>query len=142
MKYDDAGWHSEGEFPAGSPPEYGGTHIALFMRWCFARGWAGDIHTEHDADEVQAVIDGAMTATDFLFQFCDGQLTDENVNDDGNDFASQYYGPSGLYIHDYADRFGHLMFVASEQDHDYDGFSSMLQSRLDSGPLVTSSAGQ
>lgn len=142
MKYDDASWHSDGEFPADSPPEYGGTHIALFMRWCFARGWAGDLLTEHAADALQAVIDGTMTATDFLFRTCDGQLTDEAFNDDGNDFASQYYGSSGLYFHDYAERFGHLMYVAPELDHDYDEFSSMLRSRLDSGLLVISSAGE
>jgi len=44
MKYDDASWHYGGDFPIGSPEEYGGTHIALFMKWCFVKGWAGDIH--------------------------------------------------------------------------------------------------
>lgn len=39
MKYDDATWHSGGEFPPESPAEFGGTHIALFLRWCFVKGW-------------------------------------------------------------------------------------------------------
>jgi len=44
MKYDDASWHYGGDFSIGSPEEYGGTYIALFMKWCFVKGWAGDIH--------------------------------------------------------------------------------------------------
>jgi hypothetical protein len=39
MKYDDASWHHGGDFPAGQPQEHGGTHIALFLRWCFVKGW-------------------------------------------------------------------------------------------------------
>jgi len=34
----------DGDFSIGSPEEYGGTHIALFMKWCFVKGWAGNIH--------------------------------------------------------------------------------------------------
>ena len=33
MKYDDASWHSGGNFPAGSPPEYGGAENAAEFAW-------------------------------------------------------------------------------------------------------------
>jgi hypothetical protein len=58
VKYDDASWHSGGEFPEGSPDEYGGTHIALFLRWCFIKGWAGEIHQEEEPEDTQRVIEG------------------------------------------------------------------------------------
>ncbi|WP_441328174.1 DUF7832 domain-containing protein [Mesorhizobium album] len=33
MKYDDASWHSGGNFPRELPPEAGATHIAMFVAW-------------------------------------------------------------------------------------------------------------
>ena len=60
MKYDDASWHSGGDFPEGSPQEYGATHIALIMKWCFLKGWAGEIHTGDEASthDFKKVISG------------------------------------------------------------------------------------
>ena len=138
MKYDDASWHSGGDFPQNSPQEYGGTHIALFMKWCFIKGWAGEIHHEQSADDLQKVIQGTMPATEYFFKYCDGQLTDEDLNDEGNVFASQYYGDDGLYFEDYAKHFGDLMYVESEGKHDFNKYSSVLDARLRNGILVKS----
>ena len=136
MKYDDASWHYGGNFPADQPEENGGTHIALFLKWCFIRGWAGDLHTEEEPDAVKAVIAGALPATEFLFKYCDGKFTDEDLNDKGNSFATKYYGDVGLYLDDYAEAFGELMYVSPENAHDFVKFSSMLEARLSSGVLT------
>jgi hypothetical protein len=141
MKYDDASWHSGGEFPRGSPEEYGGIHIALFLRWCFSKGWAGEFHLEEEAADTQRVIDGSMFATDFFFKYCDGKLTNEDLNDQGNAFASQYYGDDGLYFYDYAEQFADLMYVSPENAHDFGKLSSILESRLQSGVLTKSQLG-
>ncbi|MDI2590371.1 hypothetical protein POF45_02860 [Pseudomonas sp. 681] len=65
MKYDDARWHYAGDFPADQPQEQGGTHIALFLKWCFVKGWAGDLHIQEEPQDVSNVISGKLSATEF-----------------------------------------------------------------------------
>jgi hypothetical protein len=138
MKYDDASWHYEGEFPEDQPEEHGGTHIGLFLKWCFMRGWAGALHTSEEPQAVAAVVGGAMTGTAFLFNYCDGKFTDEDLNDEGNAFAARYYGSDGLYLDDYAEVFADLMYVAPEEAHDYATFAALLDRRYRSGVLTRS----
>ena len=138
MKYDDASWHYGGEFPANSPEDYGGTHIALFLKWCFIQGWAGQLHLEEEPEDVQRVIDGQLSATEFFFKYCDGKLTNEDFNEDGNAFATAYYGDEGLYMADYEREFGNLIYIASESEHDFETFSAMIEDRKRNGPLTAS----
>ncbi|MEM8852115.1 MAG: hypothetical protein AAGD34_00355 [Pseudomonadota bacterium] len=133
MKYDDASWHFEGDFPEDSPAEYGATHIGLFLKWCLLRGWAGEELLEGFADEIEAVKAGTMTGTDFLLRCCDGKLTEIDLNDEGNAFAQAYYADQDLYLVDYQDQFGDLVYVAPESAHDFKAFSEMLDKRLASG---------
>ena len=132
MKYDDASWHYCGEFPSESPQEFGGTHIGIFLRWCFIKGWAGKIHTEESEEDVEAVIRGEMSGTDFLFKNCDGKFTDEDLTDEGNAFASSYYDSD--YTGDYARLFADQMYVAPESDHDVGQMFKLLDNRLAGGP--------
>ncbi|GHF30958.1 hypothetical protein GCM10017044_27960 [Kordiimonas sediminis] len=94
MKYDDASLHYGGEgFPSSSPIEYGGVHIGLFLKWCFRRGWIGDRYLDDPKamEDVRAVVLGQMTGTDFLFKYCDGRLTNEDLSEAGNKFAAEHY---------------------------------------------------
>ena len=45
-----------------------------------------------------------MTGRDFLFRQCDSKLTDEDLNDEGNAFATAYY-KNGPFYEDYASVF-------------------------------------
>jgi hypothetical protein len=135
MKYDDASWHYGGDFPAGQPDEHGGTHIGLFLKWCFLRGWAGSLHTEEEPEAVSAVVSGEMSGTEFLFKYCDGKFTDEDLSDEGNEFAGRYYGDRGLYLEDYAAHFGDQMYVAPEEAHDFSRLATLIDSRLQSSML-------
>ena len=129
MKYDDASWHYEGDFPAESPEEYGGTHIALLLKWCFIKGWAGEIHTEEEPEQFAQVSNGTKSATSYLFEMCDGKLTDEDVTEEGNGFLEYYYGDEGEYLADYAEHFEHEMYLKSEAEHDFQKFSAMVEQR-------------
>lgn len=140
MKYDDASWHYEGEFPVESPSEYGATHIALFLKWCFMKGWAGEIHLDEEPEDTERVIEGAMPAMEYFLKYCDEKLTDEDLNKEGNVFAEKYYGKEGLYLQDYIDRFSDLAYVAPEEAHDFQLFSNMLEARYQSGILTESQA--
>jgi len=131
MKYDDASWHYGGEFPSESPQEYGGTHIGIFLRWCFLKGWAGELHTTEENEAVDAVIRGEMSGTDFLFSYCDGKFTNEDLTDDGNTFASSYYESD--YTGDYVELFADDMYVAPESAHDVGKMFNLLDKRLGNG---------
>jgi hypothetical protein len=136
VKYDDASWHCGGDFPKGQPEEHGGTHIALFLKWCFVRGWAGAIHLDEEPEAVAAVVNGELSASDFFFKYCDGKLVSEMLSEGGNNFAERYYGNDGLYLEDYANGFGELMYVAGEEAHDFEKFSAILDARFRSGILT------
>jgi hypothetical protein len=129
MKYDDASWHSGGDFPTASPKEYGGTHIALFIKWCFIKGWAGQLHLDEWPEDVAQVIIGGMPATEFLFKNLDGKFTDEDLTEEGNHFANAYYGEKGDYLSDYAATFGSFLYLAPESDHDFARVSQMIEKR-------------
>jgi hypothetical protein len=129
VKYDDASWHSGGQFPVGSPKEYGGTHIALLLKWCFLKGWAGDLHLSENPADVALVKSGKKSATEFLFQRCDGKFTAEDLSQSGNAFISEYYGKNGKYLNDYGTTFRTLMYVAPEGAHDFKLFSDMVEAR-------------
>jgi hypothetical protein len=58
------------------------------------------------------------------------------LNDAGNKIAQQYYGSHGLYLQDYADYFGDLMYGAPESAHRFEEFSAILDARVRSGVVV------
>ena len=127
MKYDDASWHYGGDFPKDSPKEFGATHIGLLLKWCFKKGWAGDLHTEEEPSAVQAVIDDKETGTSFLLKYCDEKLTNEDFNEEGNAFLLWYY--ERYYVSDYAETFEDQMYLSPESEHDYKKFAGMAEKR-------------
>jgi hypothetical protein len=86
MKYDDAEYYFL-EFETDLPNEYGGRHMGWFIEWAILRGLAGDELMAY-ADAVRS---GAMDGLQLLFERCDGKLTDEDLNDEGNAFAEDVY---------------------------------------------------
>ena len=139
MKYDDASWHyGADDFPSSSPEEYGAVHIALFLRWCFQKGWAGELHVSEEPDAVKKVMDGAMPAVDFFLQYCDGKLTNEDFTENGNKFAREYYGEKGYYLIDFMKLIGERAYCVAEKEIDYRKYSAMLEKRYASGKLQRS----
>ena len=100
MRYDDATWHSEGDFPKDLPSEAGGTHIGMFLAWAFSAGFVGELHIKESAEDLIKLNERKITGRDFLFINCDGKLTDDDFNEEGNAFASEYLEED--YIDDYA----------------------------------------
>jgi len=96
------------------------------------KGWAGELHATEEKDDVEAVIRGEMSGTDFLFKYCDGKFTNEDLTDDGNAFASSYYDSS--YLGDYAGLFADVMYVAPESAHDVSKIFKLLDQRLGGRP--------
>jgi hypothetical protein len=102
MKYDDASWHYGGDFPDDLPSEAGATHIGMFVAWCMMNGLAGSLHIDEFPDTLESLRSRQITPGQFIIEACDEKFTDEDLNDDGNAFASAYYDlQSGQYVNDY-----------------------------------------
>ena len=90
-KYDDASWHYGGDYPSELPPENGATHIGMFLTWCIDTNLISEFQLEDFEEDIEKVRNREMTGTEFLFQNCDEKFTDEDLNDLGNNFTSDYY---------------------------------------------------
>jgi len=99
---DRVDWHSGGDFPADLPPDCGGTHIGIFLAWLIHNGLQGELHDEESPEELAAVRARRMTGREFLFRACDGKFWQDDLNDEGNAFAADYYtGEGGRGYGDY-----------------------------------------
>jgi len=102
MKYDDASWHSGGDFPADLPPEAGATHIGIFVAWALLSGLGGELHVVEVPEELERLRRRELTPGSFFLMACDGKFTNEDLSDEGNRFAQEYFDPSnGGYLADY-----------------------------------------
>jgi len=86
MKYDDAEFYFL-DFTTDLPNENGGRHIALFLEWAILRGLAAPEMLE----QADALRSGAVDPVEMLFDLCDGKLLSDDLNDEGNAFAGEYY---------------------------------------------------
>lgn len=102
-KYDDASWHYGADnFPKHLPQEAGATHTGMFVAWAFLSGLAGSIHVEGFTEDIQKLQTRTVTPGVFFYEVCDGKFTDEDLNDDGNRYASSYFDfEKGQYLKDY-----------------------------------------
>jgi len=102
MKYDDASWHSGGQFPEELPPEAGATHTGMFVAWAMLAGLTGELHTKEFPEELEKLRSRTVTPGEFFLAACDGKFTDEDLNDEGNAFAQEYFDfNTGSYLKDY-----------------------------------------
>lgn len=83
MKYDDATYHAD----ATHTPEQCAVFMALFLAWAAEQGLLGDLHNEAKEELLQREV----TPGEFLINNSDCQLTNEDFNDEGNQFAQWYY---------------------------------------------------
>jgi hypothetical protein len=88
-KYDDASWHSGGDFPVDVPYSQGGVHIAIFLAWVIRRGFYNPQLFE--TADVEMVQQRSVSILGLLDRF-DEKLVPEELSDEGNAFARYYYG--------------------------------------------------
>lgn len=89
--YDKAKWHYEGDYPKDLPTDNATTHIGMFLAWAIANHLEGELHREHSKEALEQVRRRQMTGPVFLIEQCDEALTNEDLNDVGNAFATAYY---------------------------------------------------
>lgn len=108
-KYDDASWHYGGNYPEDISNENAATHIGIFLTWCIDNDLISEFQIEEAGDDVEKVRNKTLIGADFLMMYCDEKLTDEDLNDLGNEFANDYYNDEtefakqyGSYLNDYS----------------------------------------
>lgn len=107
MKYDDASWHYGGDFPKDLPIEAGATHTGMFVARALLSGFAGDIYTSGFPNEIPRLLSRLVTPGLFFLESCDGKFTDDDLNEEGNEFAQAYFDfQKGKYIADYESTLG------------------------------------
>lgn len=104
MKYDDASWHYGGDFPDDLKEEAGSTHIGMFVAWSLLSDLGGSIHVNDFPDDILSLKQRRVTPAQFFQTSCDEKFWDEDLNEEGNKFATFYYEiGGGLYIEVYDD---------------------------------------
>ena len=140
MKYDDASWHYGGNFPDGLPENAGATHIGMFLSWAALNGLAGDLHVEDFSDDLGRLRGRTITPAAWFISVCDEKLTDEDLNEEGNQFAQAYYaGENGLhliegsYLLDLSDAFSasETLYHVPDTWATYDILEPIIRSRYD-----------
>jgi hypothetical protein len=102
MKYDDASWHSGGDFPADLSEDAGATHTGMFVAWAMLSGLSGPIHIDDFPEDIPKLQSRSITPGKFFLASCDGKFTDEDLSDEGNAFAQAYFDLSkGKFVADY-----------------------------------------
>lgn len=135
MKYDDASWHYEGEFPADLPKEAGATHIGMFLTWMLLHDFASEELAEDASEAIEALKARQMTGANFLIKELDEKLTDNEFTDEGNAFALAYYqGPEhkSQYVGDYMLTFpleGGSLYSVADTWMNYDKLSGQIDAR-------------
>ncbi len=132
MKYDDASWHSEGEYPEGLPPENGATHIGMFLAWAIDRDLVGELLRGDCIDELVSLQARRTTPGEFLLRCCDGKLTDEDLDELGNEFAKAYYEKD--YLVDYEGVLGgdlETLYHVADTWENFDQIKPVINARFD-----------
>jgi hypothetical protein len=107
MKYDDASWHYNGDFPEDLDTAAGATHIGMFVAWALLADLGGELHTDEFSQELTQLRERKTTPGQYFIANCDEKFTDEDLNDEGNEFASAYFDQqNGSYLDDYEQTLG------------------------------------
>ncbi|SDI95121.1 hypothetical protein SAMN05216588_13041 [Pseudomonas flavescens] len=135
MKYDDASWHYEGDFPKQLPPAAGATHIGMFLAWLLLHGMAGDDLREDAEDELAALEERRITGAQLLMKVLDEKLVDEDLDDTGNAFAVAYYqgeDDDSRYVDDYLRAFDDPDTLYHVEDNwaNYDRLAILIDERF------------
>lgn len=92
VKYDDVTWHFEGaKFPKGEALELGATHIGMFFKWCAINNLISQKHTQRNPEELGQVRNSELSGRDFVMDYCDGILGNDDLTETGNKFTKDYY---------------------------------------------------
>lgn len=133
MKYDDASWHSGGDFPKDLPPNAAFTHTGLYLAWAVLAD-LGSKELSDDFEEELAKLSARLILPCEVYRVMDGKLTDEDLSDEGNEFTKVYFELDvGQYLDDYREvlcRGLPTLYHVADSWENYDRLKPILDGRL------------
>jgi hypothetical protein len=133
MKYDDASWHLEGDFPKDLPEDAAFTHTGLYLAWAVLAG-LGSKELQDDFKEELTKLSARLNPPCEVYKVMDGKLTDENLSDDGNAFTKGYFDfEVGQYLKDYEEVLCKdlpTMYHVADSWENYERLKPILDNRL------------
>ena len=90
IKYDDASWHYEGDFPENIDGAQGFVHIGMYLGWLIDH----DMISEEFRNDYRSEIVGfkeRMISCAHILELMDGKLASCDLNAEGNAFSQYYY---------------------------------------------------
>ena len=102
INYDDVHWHYNNSFPKELGADHARTHIAIFLGWAISRGLEGETLKSTYPEKLENFRKGVINSKVILSDCCDDKITNDDLSDLGNSFASAYY--ESMYLDDYVDR--------------------------------------
>lgn len=97
FKFDDASWHSEGDFPSELPPIAGGIHISLYLIWAVLSGLSSDNFLSEIEGGQEALSRRSLSPGWWFEVNCGGRFLSDMLNDDGLAFSWHYYANDSGY---------------------------------------------
>ena len=136
MKYDDASWHYGGDFPRNLPNKAGATHIGLFVAWCQLNDLGSNLHNDDLSEELEKLNQRQVTPGTWFIAACDEKFTDEDLTEQGNQFADFYYydEDTSNYIDDYLDILGEnfeSLYEVPDSWESYDKLAPIIDNRFE-----------
>ena len=99
---DRADWHYGNDYPENLPSENAGTHIGMYLNWIIDNNLIGDFHLTDSKEGISKVKSMEISGREFLFDYCDEKFWDEDLNELGLKFTTDYYS-SNDYFEDYVE---------------------------------------
>ncbi|PJJ65288.1 hypothetical protein CLV54_0318 [Compostimonas suwonensis] len=136
MKYDDASWHYDGEFPEGLPRSAAATHIGMFLTWCVLADLASEELLDDAGEDVAQLMQREITPGAFIL-LLDGALVDDQLDEEGNAFAVAYYAgedDDSPYVDDYVDVFdedAEEIYEVADSWSNFDRIAPHIRERFD-----------
>ena len=131
MKYDDYNWHINDSFPSDLPHDAALTHIGMFMGWVIDTGLECELLKDYFSCELQEFKNRKITGSQFVKLCCDYKLTSDDLNEEGNLFAKDYYA-TDKYFDDYAnvsDDSNKTIFHEADNWENYQKIKNILDKR-------------
>jgi hypothetical protein len=121
------------DWPKDLPATRARTYIGMFLCWAIGNNLLSEQRRAASADSVAAVRARKMTGGEFLAKECKDEFWQDDLNDEGNGFAWDYY--SDFYPEDYDELFlrgGRLPTVFHLEDswENFDKISALLDRRF------------
>jgi len=126
MAIDRIDWHIEsvnGDIPEDEQWERAGAHIGYFLEWAYKKGFAPTDPETHAVDEYQKVVNSEINGIEFLIQNCDTKFWEQDLNEQGQKFASFAYK---TYITNLETILGHEPYIEKYNQQDFENVSKYL----------------